>query len=278
MACSPRLVTLKTLPRHSWARPISGSRVSAFVAAASAAARRDVISSGRKDVTAKKSTYAIQTGALTLSGSCRSARSKKLRARARFSSVRSLNIQATPCKTRSKESGLRHLFRSARFGANEFRAELIGDPGDDLVLHDEEVGHWLVEPLRPKMTAALRLDELHVHPHSIAATLDAPLQRIADLQFAPDRPHVDRLTLECEGSAASDHERASDPRKVRGQAAGHAIDEIVLFGIAADIGEGQDDNGELSAARRARRPAQRMRSRLRPRAPLASATAAGDSA
>jgi hypothetical protein len=140
--------------------------------------------------------------------------------------------------------GVSCLFRASRLGADELRVKRVGKPRDDFVLHVEEIGKRLVEAVRPKVTAALGVKELDIHSHSITAALNASLQRVANAQLAADSPHVDRLALECEGCAASDHEGASDPRKVCSQAVGHPIDEIVLLGIAADVGERQDDNGE----------------------------------
>ena len=49
----------------------------------------------------------------------------------------------------------------------------------------------------------------------------------------------------------ADHERAADARQVRGQALGHAIDEIVLLGIAADIRERQHHDGQTRRRMRA---------------------------
>jgi hypothetical protein len=50
------------------------------------------------------------------------------------------------------------------------------------------------------------------------------------------------LVGEC--GIASDHERTGDARQVGGQALRHAIDEILLFRIAADVCKGENYNGE----------------------------------
>ena len=42
----------------------------------------------------------------------------------------------------------------------------------------------------------------------------------------------------------ADHERAANARKIGREAFGDAIDEILLLRIAADVGEGQDDDRE----------------------------------
>ena len=52
------------------------------------------------------------------------------------------------------------------------------------------------------------------------------------------------LALVGEGRAAADDKGASNPRQVRGQAVRHAVGEIFLLRIAADIGERQDDDGK----------------------------------
>ena len=58
-----------------------------------------------------------------------------------------------------------------------------------------------------------------------------------------------RRTCLCrKGRIACDDEATGDLREVRGQAFSDAVDEILLFGIAADVGEGQHDN------RKVRRP------------------------
>ena len=90
------------------------------------------------------------------------------------------------------------------------------------------------------MIASLGVDELDIDPHTAPAALHRAFEHIAHVQFAADLLHVIGLALVGERGVACDHERASDAREIGGKALGHAIDEIVLFGIAADIGEGED--------------------------------------
>ena len=94
------------------------------------------------------------------------------------------------------------------------------------------------------MAAALGVDELNVHPHVSAAALDASFQHVAHVQFTAERPHVDRNALEGESGAARDDESVANPRQVCRQALRYAIDEILLFRIAPDVGEGHNDHGE----------------------------------
>ena len=44
---------------------------------------------------------------------------------------------------------IRHILGALCFGGEQLRAQLIGEVGDNLVLHVEQVSHRLVEPVRP---------------------------------------------------------------------------------------------------------------------------------
>ena len=82
--------------------------------------------------------------------------------------------------------GVRGLFRASRLGGDELGVERACQPRDDFVLHVEEIGQRLVEPLGPEMIAGFGVDELHVDAHAVAAALDAALEHIADVQLAAD--------------------------------------------------------------------------------------------
>ena len=133
------------------------------------------------------------------------------------------------------------MLRTARLGLDEFGLKLVRQPCDDLVLHAEEVGQGLVEALGPEMRSGLGLDQLHVDAHAASAALHAAFEDVAHVELAPDLFEIDGPALVGEGRAPADDERARDAREVGGQALGDAVDEILLLGIAADVGEGQDD-------------------------------------
>ena len=59
--------------------------------------------------------------------------------------------------------------------------------------------------------AGFGVEQLHVDAHSCGLALHAALQDVADVELAPDRPHVDGLAFVSEGRAAADDEGASDP-------------------------------------------------------------------
>ena len=73
---------------------------------------------------------------------------------------------------------------------------------DDFVLHVEEIGQRLIEPLGPEMIACFGVDELHIDAHAVSAALNAALEDITDVQLAADRLHVERLAFVGEGRIA----------------------------------------------------------------------------
>ena len=143
---------------------------------------------------------------------------------------------------------MRGLFRASRLGRGELGVERVRKARHDFVLHVEEIGQGLIEPLGPEMIGALGVNELHIDAHAVSAALDAALEDIADVQVAPDRLHVEQLALVRERRVAGDHDGASNSRKIGRQVLRDPVDEMLLLRVAAEIGEGQDDH------RKARRP------------------------
>ena len=105
---------------------------------------------------------------------------------------------------------------------------MIGEAGDDLVLHFEEIGQRLVEAVGPKVIAGLRVDELDIDPHAAGVALDRPFEHVADAKLLADFPSVDILAFECEGGVARDHEGAAEAREVGGEVLRDSIGEIIL--------------------------------------------------
>src|SRR3974390_1846796 len=103
------------------------------------------------------------------------------------------------------------------------------------------------------MVSRLGVDELHVHPEAVATTLHRAFEHIADVQLTSELLYVNALSLEGERSVTCNHERAIDARQVRGEALGHPIHEVLLLGIAAEVGEGQYNDGKMRRRNRRRR-------------------------
>ena len=134
--------------------------------------------------------------------------------------------------------GVRRLFRPSRLGGDELGVQCASQARDDIVLHVEEIGEGLIEPLGPEMTARFGVDELNVDAHAVSAALNAALEDVPDIQLAPDRLQIDGLALVSKGRAAPDHKGAADARQIRSQAFGDTINEILLFRVATHVGEG----------------------------------------
>jgi len=71
----------------------------------------------------------------------------------------------------------------------------------------------------------------------IAAPPDASLQYVPRAQLPPDLPDIDRLALELEGGIARDDDELGEPGQLGCDVLGHAVAEIVLLRVAAEIGE-----------------------------------------
>ena len=90
--------------------------------------------------------------------------------------------------------------------------------------------------------AEFGVDELNVDAHAAVAALDAPFEDVADVQLAADLLKVDRLAFVGESRITPDHEGSSNARKIGRQALGHPINEMLLFWVAADVGERKHDH------------------------------------
>ena len=138
--------------------------------------------------------------------------------------------------------GIRLVFRSLRLGRNQFAAQLIGEARDDLVLHVEQVGDRLVEPVGPDVVARRGVDELGVDPHPARAALNAAFEDVTDIEFPADLLGVDRLALVGESRIARDDDRVGKPGEIGCETLGHAVHELFLLFSAAETGERQHDD------------------------------------
>ena len=145
--------------------------------------------------------------------------------------------------------GVRSLFRASRLDGDKLGVQRVRQTRDDLILHIEEIGERLIEPLGPEMIAGFGVDKLHVDAHAISAALNASLKDITDVQFPPNRLRVERFASICDRRIAGDHERPQDARKISRQALRDSVDEMLsLLRAASDIGERQNDDGEARRA------------------------------
>ena len=124
--------------------------------------------------------------------------------------------------------GVRRLLRASRLGCDQFRSQLIGEAGNDLILHLEEIRGRLIKAVSPKVIAGLRVDELDIDPHASRLVLHRAFEHVANAKLLADFPGVDILALEREGGIARDNEGATKAREVGGETLSDAVDEIIL--------------------------------------------------
>ena len=187
MPSAARLVNISTSPNNIWPRAWSGTDDKALVNFASAAAKAAMGSVTKRIAPSTTSARADPMSASTLSGSAASARSKKLRACANIVRGPTLIEPSQTLKIEVHRVGVRGLFRAPRLGGDELGVQRVRQARDDFVLHVEEIGERLVEPLGPEMIAGFGVDELHIDAHAVSAALNAALEDIADVQLAADR-------------------------------------------------------------------------------------------
>ena len=58
-----------------------------------------------------------------------------------------------------------------RLCLNELGIQCVGEPRYDFVLHIEQIGDRLIEPLGPQVIAGSGVDQLYVHPKPLRAPL-----------------------------------------------------------------------------------------------------------
>ena len=84
-----------------------------------------------------------------------------------------------------------------------------------------------------------RLDQLRADTQSLRCAANAPAQQIAHAKLAADRAHVGRPILVDKGGISRDDEQPFDARQSGDQVFRHAIGEMLLIRLVAQILEGQ---------------------------------------
>jgi len=104
----------------------------------------------------------------------------------------------------------------------------------------ERVGPGVaVVALGPDLAAAVALDQLRRDAYAPARFADAALEHVADLELSRDLRHVEALALERERRVARHDEQRRDLVQVGDDVFADAVAEVLLFRIAAHVGERQ---------------------------------------
>ena len=131
----------------------------------------------------------------------------------------------------------------------ELDAQLADDRTGDLVLHLEDIRELAVVGFRPEMKTGLRVDELRRDPHLVASLANAAFEHGFDTQLAAHLPDVHVAALVGERRGARRDLQTRNARQQVEQLLGHAVAEIVLGGITAQIRERQHGDRPAALAR-----------------------------
>ena len=107
-----------------------------------------------------------------------------------------------------------------------------------------------VEAVGPYMHVSGSIDQLAGDAHPVPSFPDRAFEDVAHAELARDLLHVDRFALVGEARIAGDHEQPGAARDCGGDFLDHAVGEVILSGVAAQIGERQHRDRRLVRCRR----------------------------
>jgi len=119
------------------------------------------------------------------------------------------------------------------------RLDDTGNAERDLVLKLKDIFEGAVEAVGPEMRPAHCADQLRGDADPITALAHRAFQHVAHTEFAADLLHVDEAALVAEARIAGDDEQPADTGERGNDLLDHAVGEILLFRVAAHIGERQ---------------------------------------
>jgi len=132
----------------------------------------------------------------------------------------------------------------------ESAAQGTDDRPRDVVLHLEHILRIPLVGLRPERETVGHVDELS---RDAQARSGAPYTALDDTLYVQPRSDVvdvDALALECERRATSSDSQPLDFREGARQLVGHAVGEVLLLGVIADVCHGQHGDGGRRSGRR----------------------------
>src|SRR5215472_7449024 len=112
-----------------------------------------------------------------------------------------------------------------------------------LVLQLKYILQGTIEAVRPNVSAGCRIDELPGEPYAISCLAHTPLEHVTHPEFARDLFHVDGPALVSEAGVPRDDKQRPTARQRRDDFIGHAIGEVLLFRVRADVLKRQNGNG-----------------------------------
>ena len=138
--------------------------------------------------------------------------------------------------------GLR-VHAARRIRVRELHLQRRRDRARDLVLHLEDVGELVVVMVRPQLIAIGRVHQFHDHPHLVALAQGAAGEHALDVQLAGDGGGGLLAVAVLRRGIPRDHAQTGLLAQRVGQFLADAVAEVLLFGIAAEVGERQYHDG-----------------------------------
>src|SRR5262249_13197238 len=126
-----------------------------------------------------------------------------------------------------------------------------------LVLQIEDILDVAIEAIGPQMCPSFGIDQLAGYAEPVCRLADAAFEYITHPELAPHLLHVYRAAFVVKARIARDDDEGAHARKGRDDLLCHAISEILLFRIAAQIDERQDRDRGLYIGDRRRRSVHR---------------------
>ena len=105
-------------------------------------------------------------------------------------------------------------------------------------MQSEYVAEFSIVALGLEMTTGRAIDQLHGDANPATCLPDAPLKDVSDIQLAGSLNDFNGFAFEGEGGIPSDYENGRNLGEVGDNVLGDAVTEVLLFWIAAHVGEG----------------------------------------
>ena len=110
----------------------------------------------------------------------------------------------------------------------------------DLILDSKDITQLAVVALGPEMIALLRIDELDSNANLVTKATNAPFDNGSHSQLRPDLRDRETALLDDLRRGATDDPQVREAREHIGQLLAHAVGEVLLVTVSAQVVEGQD--------------------------------------
>jgi len=132
--------------------------------------------------------------------------------------------------------GRRRALDGALLAWRELRLELICDGFCYLALNSEDVGQIAIVSLRPEMRIGACIDQLRIHSHAIANTLNTSFHDMRNAKLISDLAQITFGSgLLLHNRSAADDLQVRDPGQVGQNFILHAVSKKCVLRVAASV-------------------------------------------